>query len=47
LAICAPTEDQRLVVVVCTRERTDEAWTIVGAREAGMNERSMWRKNTS
>jgi hypothetical protein len=47
LASCAPTGQQRLVVVVCTRTDPDGPWTIVGAREAGMNERAMWRKYTS
>ncbi|OLB79448.1 MAG: hypothetical protein AUI14_10275 [Actinobacteria bacterium 13_2_20CM_2_71_6] len=46
LAVCAPTDEQRLVVVVCTRSGHDEAWTIVGAREARMAERQMWRKHT-
>ena len=47
LAVCAPTDEQRLIIVVCTRADDDETWTIVGAREAGMNERQMWRKHTS
>jgi uncharacterized DUF497 family protein len=47
LAVCAPTDEQRLIVVVCTRVQDDEAWTIVGARDARMNERQMWRKHTS
>jgi hypothetical protein len=47
MVVCAPTGEQRLIVVVCTRPGPDEAWTIVGAREAGMNERAMWRKYTS
>jgi hypothetical protein len=47
MVVCAPTGQQRLIVVACTRAGTDEVWTIVGAREAGMNERAMWRKYTS
>jgi len=46
-AVCAPTAEQRLILVVCTRVEDGETWTIVGAREAGMNERQMWRKHTS
>jgi hypothetical protein len=47
LAVCAPTADeQRLIVVVCTRGE-DDVWTIVGARDAGTHERQMWRKHTS
>jgi hypothetical protein len=41
VAICAPTEDQRLNVVVCVRSEDDGAWTVVGARDANMNERQM------
>jgi hypothetical protein len=47
LAVCAPTDEQRLIVVVCLRQDKDEAWTIAGARDAGPNERAMWRKYTS
>lgn len=47
LAVCATTGQQRLIVVICTRTDADEPWTIMGAREAGMNERAMWRKYTS
>ena len=47
LAVCAPTDEQRLIIVVCTRTEDVEPWTIVGAREASMNERQMWRKHTS
>lgn len=47
LAVCAPTGEQRLIVVVCTRRDVDESWSIVGARDASMNERTMWRKYTS
>lgn len=47
MAVCAPAGQQRLIVVVCTRTDAGEPWTIVGAREAGMNERAMWRKYTS
>jgi len=47
LAVCAPTADLRLIVVVCTRAGPAESWTIVGARDAGANERGMWRKHTS
>ena len=47
LAVCAPTGQQRLIVVICTRTDADEPWTIMGAREAVMNERAMWRKYTS
>ncbi|WP_432987341.1 hypothetical protein [Dactylosporangium sp. CA-233914] len=47
LTVCAPTSaEQRLIIVTCTRDE-DDVWTIVGAREAGMNERQMWRKHTS
>jgi len=47
MAVCAPTDEQRLIVVVCTRREVDDAWTIVGARDASMSERQMWRKHTS
>jgi uncharacterized DUF497 family protein len=47
LAVCAPTDDLRLIVVTCARTEIHEAWTIVGAREATSKERSMWRKYTS
>jgi hypothetical protein len=47
LAVCAPTDDLRLIVVICTRTGVHDAWTIVGAREATSSERSMWRKYTS
>ena len=47
MAVCAPTDDQRLIVVVCTRAVQTKPWTIIGARDAGMNEREMWRKQTS
>jgi hypothetical protein len=47
MAVCAPTDEQRLIIVVCTRSEHVEPWTIVGARDAGMNERQMWRKHTS
>jgi hypothetical protein len=47
LAVCAPTAELRLIVVVCTRPSPAEPWTIVGARDAGTNERAMWRKHTS
>jgi hypothetical protein len=47
MAVCAPTDDQRLVVVVCTRTEHVQPWTISGVRDAGMNERQMWRKHTS
>jgi len=47
MAVCAPTSEQRLIVVVCTRSEHRDPWTIVGARDAGMNERQMWRKYTS
>ena len=47
LAVCAPTADLRLIVVVCTRSSPAEPWTIVGARDARANERAMWRKHTS
>jgi hypothetical protein len=47
MAVCAPTDDQRLIIVVCTRTQPGEPWTITGARDASMNERQMWRKHTS
>jgi hypothetical protein len=47
LAVCAPTGEQRLIVVVCSRRSPGGVWTIVAARDAGMNERAMWRKYTS
>lgn len=47
LAVCAPTAaEQRLIVVVCVRDGED-VWTIAGARQAGLNERQMWRKYTA
>jgi hypothetical protein len=47
LAICAPTEVQRLIIVVCLRDEPDEPWTIVGVRDARTHKRPMWRKHTS
>jgi hypothetical protein len=47
LAVCAPTADLRLIVVVCIRPSPAEPWTIAGARDASANERAMWRKHTS
>jgi hypothetical protein len=47
LAACAATADLSLIVVVCTRTGSREPCTIVGARDAGSNERAMWRKHTS
>jgi hypothetical protein len=47
LAVCAPTDDLRLIVVVCTRDAPDGVWTIAGARDATNTERAMWRKHTS
>jgi uncharacterized DUF497 family protein len=47
LAVCAPTDEQRLIVVVCVREPSEDAWQILGAREATMDERAMWRKQTT
>ena len=46
-AVCAPTADLRLIIVVCTRTNPFEPWTIVGARDASDSERAMWRKHTS
>jgi hypothetical protein len=46
LAVCAPTEQQRLIVAVCVRDDQAQPWTIVGARDAGTDERAMWRKHT-
>jgi hypothetical protein len=45
-AVCAPTEQQRLIVAVCVRDNQTQPWTIVGARDAGTDERAMWRKHT-
>jgi hypothetical protein len=47
LAVCAPTADLRLIVVVCTRLSSADPWTIAGARDASTDERAMWRKHTS
>lgn len=47
LAVCAPTEQQRLIVVICRRANPGGVWTIVGARDASVNEGAMWRKYTS
>ena len=47
VAVCAPTVDLRLIVVVCTRPSPTEPWTIAGARDASDSERAMWRKHTS
>jgi hypothetical protein len=44
MAVCAPNDEQPLIVVVCVRASTDDAWTITGARDASPRERSMWRK---
>jgi len=34
LVTCAPTDEQRLIVVVRTRSEVDQPWMIVGARDA-------------
>lgn len=47
MAICAPTGELRLIIIVCIREETNQPWTIIGARDASTNERAMWRKHTS
>jgi hypothetical protein len=47
LAVCAPTDEQRLIVVVCVRPEPTGVWTITGARAASPHERSMWRKYTA
>lgn len=47
LAVCAPTDAGRLIVVVCTRTDPTGVWTIAGARAASDTERMMWRKYTS
>ncbi len=47
LAVCAPTNDGRLIIVVCTRTEPTGVWTIAGARAATDTERMMWRKYTS
>ena len=47
MAVCAPTGEQRLIVVAFIRADTDAPWTIVAARDARPNERMMWRKHTS
>jgi hypothetical protein len=47
LAICAPTDAGRLIIVVCTRTDSTGVWTIAGARAASDAERLMWRKYTS
>jgi hypothetical protein len=47
MAVCAPTRQHWLIVVVCVRSEPDEDWTIVGARDARPDERLMWRKYTS
>jgi uncharacterized DUF497 family protein len=47
LVVCAPTEHDRLVVVVCTRDPNTAIWNIVAARDANSNEREIWRKHTS
>nr|MDT0659716.1 hypothetical protein [Micromonospora sp. DSM 115978] len=47
IAICAPTEQQRLIVILCTRADSGGPWTILAAREAAMGERAMWRRYTT
>lgn len=47
LAVCAPTDVGRLIIVVCTRTDATGVWTITGARSASHTERMMWRKYTS
>ncbi len=47
LVVCAPTDDERLIVVVCVRAQTDQIWTIFGARDARATERTIWRRHTS
>lgn len=47
MAVCAPTHEQRLIVVVCTRGQPDQTRTISGARDATDAGRAMWRKHTS
>jgi hypothetical protein len=47
MAVCAPTDEHRLIVVVCDRLDAVQAWTIRGARDASRTERAMWRKHTA
>jgi hypothetical protein len=47
MAVCAPTDAGRLIVVVCTRTDPVGVWTVAGARVASEAERAMWRKHTS
>ncbi len=47
MAVCAPTDDLRLIVIVCNRAEPAGPWTIAGARVASPAEQSMWRKYTS
>jgi hypothetical protein len=47
LAVCAPTDELRLIVVVCVRLDPARPWTIIGGRDAMPAERMMWRKHTS
>ncbi len=47
LALCAPTDVLRLVVVLCRRDPPERAWTVVAARDATMSERAMWREGTA
>jgi hypothetical protein len=47
LAVCAPTDVGRLIIVVCARSDPTGVWTISGARAASDTERMMWRKYTS
>jgi hypothetical protein len=46
LAVCAPTEDQRLIMIVSLRDDASQPWTIVFARDADSAERKMWREQT-
>jgi hypothetical protein len=36
-----------IIVVVCTRPESFGPWTIIGARDASLNEYAMWRKHTA
>jgi predicted DNA-binding protein len=43
LQLCAPTDEKRLIVVVCIRPEPTGRWIIFGARDATAEERVMWK----
>jgi hypothetical protein len=47
LVLCVPTDDGRLITVVCTRHHVVDSWQIFAARDASVAERELWKRRTS